>query len=293
MATIGAHERVDLDDNRGSSQRAALVPQWAARTYRRQQDGNARGHLASASAFEEAGDQLLRTMLEAAEHMDCYIAQYIEALVSLLRRGATPSEIAELTMLKPRALDMLRFRAGLQAAAIGLPATGSALQDYLSDIRQRTSQRGAYPRSPEMEAVQGEASQQGRRTRHRGHPNRSPEDLLPIHEYVLPLLQTLLDMGGTAQTGRLYERVFQVIQGKLKPQDFEYYTAPRFIITWRSRIRIAHYIVGKAGWASSPLKGQWEITPEGEALLVDYRRDPEGTQQRIREAVRLANKSRG
>lgn len=91
-------------------------------------------------------------------------------------------------------------------------------------------------------------------------------DIMPQANYALPILEVLLDMGGSGATRDVLDRVFPKIKHQLKPRDLERLPSGKDI-KWRNRaqwerlrLRIEGYIE-----KNSP-QGIWEITDAGRKL---------------------------
>ncbi|MGD6810511.1 MAG: winged helix-turn-helix domain-containing protein [Candidatus Bathyarchaeia archaeon] len=84
----------------------------------------------------------------------------------------------------------------------------------------------------------------------------------PQQEYAVPILETLIEMGGSGKASIVLSQVFEKMKNRLKEKDLE--TLPKGVVRWRDA----------ANWERTRLKGQgyikkglpngiWEITNEG------------------------------
>ncbi len=89
----------------------------------------------------------------------------------------------------------------------------------------------------------------------------------PVHAYWVPILQSLVEMGGAGSGDEVIERVGRKMESILKPADYE--RLPSGIeIRWRNRAAWQRFNMRREGLLSpdSP-RGIWEITEEGRKWL--------------------------
>jgi Mrr restriction endonuclease-like protein/SeqA-like protein len=98
-------------------------------------------------------------------------------------------------------------------------------------------------------------------------PKRLPPGLLlPQGEYWVPILETLVDAGGSLPTAQVRAKVGEVLRDRLRPEDFEKNNTGG--VKWKNRVAWVRARMVKRGVlkAGSP-RGVWEITQEGREWL--------------------------
>ena len=87
-------------------------------------------------------------------------------------------------------------------------------------------------------------------------------------EFYRPILQALMDLGGSAKMRNVLDRVAELMKNKLKPVDHEPLPSDSEAIRWRNTAQWARYILVKNKLLKSDSPhGIWEITPEGSTWL--------------------------
>ncbi|PJB33945.1 MAG: hypothetical protein CO107_14390 [Deltaproteobacteria bacterium CG_4_9_14_3_um_filter_51_14] len=87
-------------------------------------------------------------------------------------------------------------------------------------------------------------------------------------EFYRPILQALMDLGGSAKMRNVLDRVAELMKNKLKPVDHEPLPSDPEAIRWRNTAQWARYILVKNKLLKSDSPhGIWEITPEGSTWL--------------------------
>jgi hypothetical protein len=91
--------------------------------------------------------------------------------------------------------------------------------------------------------------------------------LLPEAEYELPLLEALVELGGSAPTSDVVDLLGKKLEAKLTAVDRE--TISSGEIRWRNRVQFVRLGLIKEGLMvkESP-RGVWEITDEGRARVA-------------------------
>ncbi|MDE0043734.1 MAG: type I restriction enzyme HsdR N-terminal domain-containing protein [Candidatus Poribacteria bacterium] len=85
---------------------------------------------------------------------------------------------------------------------------------------------------------------------------------LPRQRYCLPLLRALKDLGGTAPTGEVLERVEQLMEGELRPIDR--LQQPNGQVYWINRVHnMRRALVDRGLMNEDTQRGIWEISEEG------------------------------
>lgn len=90
--------------------------------------------------------------------------------------------------------------------------------------------------------------------------------LLSQDEYELPLLEALSQLGGSAAAGAAIEQLGQLLNGKLKPADYEKLDSGA--IRWENRAQFVRYeLVQKGDMKDDCPRGVWEISQQGRDRL--------------------------
>lgn len=99
--------------------------------------------------------------------------------------------------------------------------------------------------------------------RKRGSGTRAPAgSLLPEAQYELPLLEALIELGGSAPTSEVVDRLGKTLDDKLTDGDREMLSSGE--VRWRNRVQFVRLGLIKGGhmMKDSP-RGVWEITDAG------------------------------
>lgn len=94
-------------------------------------------------------------------------------------------------------------------------------------------------------------------------PSPTKGKITPQSEYTLPILESLIELGGRGRVSDVLNKVYEKMKDRLTPTDLELVPSgkdPR----WRSQAKWRRYELKKLGYleADSPL-GIWEITKNG------------------------------
>jgi restriction system protein len=108
--------------------------------------------------------------------------------------------------------------------------------------------------------------------RRKSYDRLAPGQKTPQVEFYIPVLQALVELGGSDKTGRVMDRVGEIMGDRLNVYD----RAPLLVahaIRWRDTISWIRSDLEENGYlsANSP-HGIWEITPAGRAFLEDNQR---------------------
>lgn len=93
--------------------------------------------------------------------------------------------------------------------------------------------------------------------------------ITPNKDYYQPLLQALVNLGGSAKTQKAIDEVGRLMVGKLKPKDFELLKSEPQTVRWRNKVMWARNdLVKKLGHmrGDSPF-GIWSISDKGHKWL--------------------------
>lgn len=96
---------------------------------------------------------------------------------------------------------------------------------------------------------------------------RAPKgSLLPEAEYVLPLLEALVELGGSAHVSKVAELVGTKLDGKLTKRDRMAIKSGD--VRWKNRLQFVRIGLIKQGlMAKNSPRGIWEVTESGQRLV--------------------------
>lgn len=105
---------------------------------------------------------------------------------------------------------------------------------------------------------------------------RAPSDaLFPKEGFTLPILESLVELGGAASPKAIMERVFAKVSDQLGPIDLE--RPAHGGVRWLSRAHYHRYELIDRGLIENPSRGTWSITGEGRGYVRQHQ--PNGTDQ--------------
>jgi hypothetical protein len=90
-------------------------------------------------------------------------------------------------------------------------------------------------------------------------------DVLPWQEFVLPLLEALIEMGGRAQAKQVVAAMEPKLAGRLRPADYERLATGA--IRWHNRAHFVRLELVRSGALAKGPFGIWEITPDGRSWV--------------------------
>lgn len=90
-------------------------------------------------------------------------------------------------------------------------------------------------------------------------------------EFFIPLLQALVKLGGTGKTKDVVDQVGKLMEGKLKPKDFELLKSGPETVRWRNKVMWArNSLVNEFGYMRSDAPfGVWAISDKGRKWLQE------------------------
>lgn len=87
-------------------------------------------------------------------------------------------------------------------------------------------------------------------------------EIIPQSDYGLPLLESLVELGGGAKVPEVLKRIHQKLEAKMKPKDYE--TLKSGGIRWEIQAQWERNTLKNEGYLKKDSKrGTWEITDEG------------------------------
>jgi hypothetical protein len=101
------------------------------------------------------------------------------------------------------------------------------------------------------------------KTSTKGRARRAPKGvLLPEPAYELPILQTLIELGGRAPTSELIAALEAKLDGRLKPLDRQRLASGD--VRWKNRAQFVRLKLVRGGdMVKDSPRGLWEITDQG------------------------------
>lgn len=100
----------------------------------------------------------------------------------------------------------------------------------------------------------------------------APGSVLPVRGYWIPILELLVEAGGSALSNDIVDALEERMSDLLTARDFEHLKSGE--IRWRNRARFARLRMKERGLLSDVSdRGVWEITQAGRDYLVGGRPD--------------------
>jgi len=90
----------------------------------------------------------------------------------------------------------------------------------------------------------------------------------PERDYYIPILQSIIALGGEGEASEILEKVYELMKDNLKPYDLEGLNTNPLIIRWNNTARWCRAAMVKEGLLTpdSP-RGIWRITDKGKEYL--------------------------
>jgi hypothetical protein len=155
---------------------------------------------------------------------------------------------------------------------VSLQGNAQPFVDTPNTVLRRLLKLGAdspSPADPGWIGPEGRQLQGADRTD--GYARARPGTILPHEAYVLPILMTLADGGGTAPSRDVVREVGRILAGDLTPKDRE--RLPSGWIRWENRVHWVRLQLVERGFLSgeSP-RGIWALTDAGRGYLASDRK---------------------
>jgi restriction system protein len=146
--------------------------------------------------------------------------------------------------------------------ALGRADQATVFREQIAALRAEWEKLSPPPSGEEEEAEKNERHNLGRL--HRGLRTRETA-------YFKPILQILSQMGGSAKTDEVLNRVQKVMKGTLRDVDYEPLASDPEIPRWWNTAQWAHHSMVQAGLLKSDSpRGTWEITEAGAKLISEF-----------------------
>lgn len=115
-----------------------------------------------------------------------------------------------------------------------------------------------------------EGTKQAKRVRKRVASTRVKEPLTPQGEFTLPLLESLIEAGGSLKVSEAFRRVGEKLGEKLTSADCQRINSGQ--IRWQNRVQWQRLRLLREGYlANDSDRGVWEITDNGRGLYQDLK----------------------
>ncbi|MGB6221947.1 winged helix-turn-helix domain-containing protein [Haloferula sp.] len=100
---------------------------------------------------------------------------------------------------------------------------------------------------------------------------RKKGEITPHTDFYRPILEALVEMGGSGKTKLVLDRVGEKMKGILKPLDYENHKSSDKQIRWRNSAQWArNTMVNEDGRMKKTKNGVWEISATGKKWLQSF-----------------------
>ena len=166
--------------------------------------------------------------------------------------------------LQNRAVPLVDDPSSVLRRALGLPEPGAEPETAAAEHDPRPRPRSKRPTTAKEAQRQKRSSQSPTRLKRAARGS-----LLPQAEYELPLLESLLELGGSGPASEVIDRVGSKLNGRLTAADRA--TLASGDVRWRNRVQFVRIGLVKEGLiARKSPRGTWEITSAGRERLQDW-----------------------
>ncbi|RKZ27097.1 hypothetical protein DRQ26_03530 [bacterium] len=104
----------------------------------------------------------------------------------------------------------------------------------------------------------------------RSKKSRARTNALKQREYHIPILESLVELGGSAKKEYIFERVYEKMKSRFSADD--YLKLKNGAIRWKHICGIARMILRQKGFIATPQNGIWQITDSGIEFLKNNKR---------------------
>lgn len=213
--------------------------------------------------WNTAHDATITTNTEAAALLQVSVSENVTAAFNCLHQ-AMQTEVDRLNEAGAAAFKRADYSAAKSSAhkAEQVAALLARTTELSRDWKKLTNRVPPRPASP---PDKGHRRNFGRLER----GARTPET-----EFYVPILVTLLEMGGRGEVSAILESVRAKMASVLKPADFEKLPANNKTksIRWWNSAQWARFTLKKRGYLKADsLHGIWEITEKGRAFLAELK----------------------
>ena len=173
--------------------------------------------------------------------------------------------------LQKRAVPLVDDPSSVLRRVLGLPEPGAVPNTAATEQQPRAPDPRPAPRSSRKAPTAKESKRQKRSSQSTNRPKRAATgSLLPQAEYELPLLESLVELGGSGPASEVIDRVGSKLNGRLTAADRS--TLASGDVRWRNRVQFVRIGLVKEGLiARKSPRGIWEITGAGRERLRDWK----------------------
>ncbi len=147
---------------------------------------------------------------------------------------------------------------------------GSGIEDGLRSLRGDDAPLAQPVKRGQMNSrrqVRKETARKAKRS-----PRASSGSALPEGEYVLPILESLAEHGGTAPAREIIKAVGERLKDKLSPTDLE--TLSSGVVRWENRVQFVRFRLVEEGLLSKDApRGVWTLTTAGRESLAESQQE--------------------
>jgi hypothetical protein len=127
---------------------------------------------------------------------------------------------------------------------------------------------GARSGQTAREGARGAATRHSKRNKGTGRTRAASGSILPEEEYEIPLLQSLVDAGGSGPSREIIEAVGKRLDSRLTDVDREPLSSGA--IRWENRIQFVRLKLIERGWMlRDTSRGTWAISDEGRKQIEE------------------------
>lgn len=138
----------------------------------------------------------------------------------------------------------------------------SPLESKIEDLEKRVSILEGKPPSPPVTPPPTPPTP----PKGEGAKRAKSGEITPRTSYTLPILEALIDMGGSGRMIKVLDRVLNKMRDTLKPKDFDKVPSGTSI-RWRNRAQwVRHRLINEGYLKKDSPRGIWEITDAGRKL---------------------------
>ena len=123
----------------------------------------------------------------------------------------------------------------------------------------------------ELQVTETKTQVKKQKVRKKGIQNRLEQGLrTPNEAFLLPILQALVQLGGSGRLSEVLDRVEEMMSDQLNKYDYQSIPSNPKIIRWRNNAQWARWKHVQKGYlANDSLRGIWEITEAGRQQVED------------------------
>ena len=186
-----------------------------------------------------------------------YLSSEEYALYSLARSLGGVSKVKEfLEIMHDKNISVDSLLAYLESVGYKIP---SPLETKIEDLERRILMLEG---KPQLKRVQPPPQRAKREVTERAKKG----EILPQAEYTLPILESLVEMGGSGRMANVLDKVYNKIKDRLRKKDFEMLSSGTSV-RWKNKAQWERQRLKSEGYLKkdSP-RGTWEITDDGKKL---------------------------